>query len=31
MSLNVGVGIGVTDEAPDARILVRVPYRLSLF
>jgi hypothetical protein len=31
MSLNVGVGIGVTDGAPDARVLVRVPYRLSLF
>lgn len=31
LSLNVGVGIGVTESAPNARVLVRLPYRFSMF
>jgi hypothetical protein len=30
MSVNLGVGIGVTDQTPDTRILLRVPIRFSL-
>ena len=30
MSVNLGVGIGVTDQTPDTRIIFRVPIRFSL-
>jgi hypothetical protein len=30
MSVNLGVGIGVTDQTPDTRIILRVPIRFSL-
>lgn len=30
MSINLGVGIGVTDQTPDTRIILRVPIRFSL-
>lgn len=30
VSVNLGVGIGVTDSAPDARIILRVPVRFNL-
>jgi len=30
MSVNMGVGIGVTDQTPDTRIIFRVPIRFSL-
>jgi hypothetical protein len=31
LSMNVGVSVGATGNAPDMRLLVRLPYRLSLF
>lgn len=31
LSLNIGVSIGATGNAPDMRVLVRLPYRLNLF
>jgi hypothetical protein len=30
MSINLGVGIGVTDQTPDTRVILRVPIRFSL-
>ena len=30
MSVNLGVGIGVTEQTPDTRIILRVPIRFSL-
>ena len=30
VSINLGVGIGVTESAPDARVILRVPVRLNL-
>ena len=30
MSVNLGVGIGVTDQTPDTRVILRVPIRFSL-
>lgn len=30
ISVNLGVGIGVTDTAPDARVILRVPVRFNL-
>jgi len=30
MSVNLGVGIGVTEQTPDTRIIFRVPIRFSL-
>jgi long-subunit fatty acid transport protein len=30
ISVNLGVGIGVTESAPDARIILRVPVRFNL-
>lgn len=30
VSVNLGVGIGVTDQTPDTRIILRVPIRFSL-
>jgi hypothetical protein len=31
VSLNLGFGVGVTETAPDLRVILRVPIRLQLF